>query len=425
MDITEIFKRQRYRFTMLGIGLGMGVSFPLVMGPFLGLKAQQIGLFAMPCVAAGLIVGYLNFYVGRRLLIGPLRKMHDTALRARQGDFSLTLTKNNLEEIEQVMEDMTYIYGEMQRFIRLISLATQKINDSMAFISEFSSSLEENTQRVAGDIQGIAGSAEQQADSVYRVSGNAELMTKRWESVFGNIREASEKLNQESASISRKGNEAIQNLVKEIESILSSVQDSVRGVSELDAESQQIDQILAVISDLATQTNLLALNAAIEAARAGEQGRGFAVVAEEVRKLAEQSAEAVKQIGDIVKHIHGKIELLVQSMKQNARGVETGKGVASQIDQFLGDVVRSIDTQVGQMNKIDQETFTIQKIKDDVMTEVQRIAKMAKENAQASQRMNAAAQSQVDSMTHASESVQALEEAIGHLQELSQHYKSA
>jgi|GEM_PF-6709086 len=420
------FDRHRYRIVMLGMGLAIGLAFPIAVGPLLQLKADQILLLYPFCIAAGLLVGYLNYVVGRRLLIGPLRALHLAAARAQDGDFrGIAPGQQPLHEIRQVFDDATSVFQQMRQFIDHIALATQKINDSMASISEFSSTLEETSQKVVTDVDQITAGASQQADRVDRVNRNAERMTQRWEAVFRDIRRASGELTQESQSVSRRGNDAIQNLVREIESILASVRDSVRGVTELDAESQQIDQILSVISDLASQTNLLALNAAIEAARAGEQGRGFAVVAEEVRKLAEQSSEAVKQIGDIVKHIHGKIEVLVRAMKTNAYSVEAGKAVASQVDQFLAEVVKSIATQVKTMSRIDQDSEAIQAIKVEVMTDVQHIAAMARENAQAAGRMHAAAREQAESVQHAAQSIKILEEAIEHLQDLSAKYESA
>ena len=103
---------------------------------------------------------------------------------------------------------------------------------------------------------------------------------------------------------------------------MTKVNDSIQGLGEL---STKIGNITDVITGIVDQTNLLALNAAIEAARAGDQGRGFAVVAEEVRKLAEQSAEAAKEIGQMITQIQSGVDVAIKSMDQSS--IEVGEGV--------------------------------------------------------------------------------------------------
>ncbi|NIU60659.1 MAG: methyl-accepting chemotaxis protein, partial [Pseudomonas stutzeri] len=124
--------------------------------------------------------------------------------------------------------------------------------------------------------------------------------------------------------LSRQGGEIVAAVVEEISQIAVSVSDSARTVAELGERSGQISAIVGVIGDIAAQTNLLALNAAIEAARAGEQGRGFAVVADEVRKLAERTANSTKEIAQMVAAIQEGTEGAVQGMEQGVAKVNEG-----------------------------------------------------------------------------------------------------
>ena len=134
------------------------------------------------------------------------------------------------------------------------------------------------------------------------------------------------------------GNKAVDTAIGQMISIWKTVDNSAQVVAELGERSKEIEQIVEAISGIASQTNLLALNAAIEAARAGEQGRGFAVVAEEVRKLAEQSQEAAKQIAKLISDIQGKTGEAVTAMVNGTQEVRRGTEVVDQAGRAFKDI---------------------------------------------------------------------------------------
>ena len=144
----------------------------------------------------------------------------------------------------------------------------------------------------------------------------------------------------ETAQTARRGGTIVEDTLAHMRSIAGSVRETAQKVQELGSRSDQIGKIVGVIDDIADQTNLLALNAAIEAARAGEQGRGFAVVADEVRKLAERTTKATKEIAEMIQSVQtetrGAVEKMQSGTQQVEKGVEVTAKAGSSLKQIIG-----------------------------------------------------------------------------------------
>jgi methyl-accepting chemotaxis protein len=151
-----------------------------------------------------------------------------------------------------------------------------------------------------------------------------------------------------SAESGRKGGELADGTLSTMNSIASSTSNAAGRILELGKSSEKIGNIVAVITDIAGQTNLLALNAAIEAARAGEQGRGFAVVAGEVRRLAERTASATKEIADMIQTIQTETKVAVAAIEEGQREVEEGVRKTGETGQALQEIIGMSD-QLGHM----------------------------------------------------------------------------
>jgi methyl-accepting chemotaxis protein len=166
-----------------------------------------------------------------------------------------------------------------------------------------------------------------------------------------NNAEASAEAARRALDAAEQGNRAVRDTLDGMQRIRSSVQATARKIKSLGDRSLEISEIINVINDITEQTNLLALNAAIEAARAGEAGRGFAVVADEVRKLAEHSRTATKDIAALIKAIQAETNEAVVVMEEGTKEVEIGTGLADQ----AGKALEAISSVVRQSAELVQE----------------------------------------------------------------------
>jgi methyl-accepting chemotaxis protein len=167
---------------------------------------------------------------------------------------------------------------------------------------------------------------------------------------------------------------------------------SAETVKELGKSSDQIGEIVSVIDDIADQTNLLALNAAIEAARAGEQGRGFAVVADEVRKLAERTTKATKEIAQMIKKIQTDTEGAVESMEQGTKEVESGIYLADKAGESLKDIVSISQKVTDMVSQIAVASEQQSSASEQISKNVEAISAVTSETASGTQQVARAAE---------------------------------
>ncbi|WP_342453800.1 methyl-accepting chemotaxis protein [Ammoniphilus resinae] len=161
------------------------------------------------------------------------------------------------------------------------------------------------------------------------------------------------------------GNEIVSQSVEQMNYIDTSSNAMKEIIQVLGQKSEQIGNVISIITTIAEQTNLLALNAAIEAARAGEHGRGFAVVAEEVRKLAEESSQSGGKVNELIKDIQQEIRKTVEAMGENNQAIEKGITLANQAGKAFEEITIEVDDVSNQIQRI---SIAIQQINTKMAT---------------------------------------------------------
>jgi twitching motility protein PilJ len=214
----------------------------------------------------------------------------------------------------------------IQRFAQLMT----QVREGAERVNKSAGMLRENANQ-------MAGTAKQQADESVKTLGAVEQLASSMRQVSKTAGASSESAKQV-LQATEQGRVAVQETVQDMQSIRSSVQRMSKQVKGLGDRSVEISQIVSTIRDIANQTNLLALNAAIEAAGAGEAGARFAVVADQVRKLAESSTQATREIADLVKMIQTETQVAVVAMEQETQAVEAGSASALRTGEVFNEI---------------------------------------------------------------------------------------
>ena len=351
-----------------------------------------------------------------RTITKPLQAMVNLCHELAKGNFMETERHvKQKDELGQLADALTNMRTNVRNVLKHVNESAEQVAASS---EELTASAEQSSQavnQVAAAITGVAEGATKQLAAANDTSAVVEQMSAGIQQIAANTNQVATHSAQ-AAEKAGAGGEAADKAVNQMGSIETSSRVVAEAIIKLNDKSKEIGNIVSTISGIAGQTNLLALNAAIEAARAGEQGRGFAVVAEEVRKLAEDSQEAAKQIADIIGEIQGDTGKAVNAMESGAQEVKRGtemvtaagaafKEIAGLVLQ-VSDQVREISAAIQQMASGTQQ----------IVTSVKEIDSLSKAAAGETQTVSAATEEQSASMEEIASSSQALAKLAQDLQ---------
>ena len=260
------------------------------------------------------------------IIVKPMQKLEQTATRVAEGKIGedVDMPKTN-DEIRSVAEAFQLMLVNLRGMVEGIDNNFQKTNDTIRHLSKQTAAARAEASNIASTVGQISRGADASASAVQETVEAIEDVKDLAGEVNNLAVNSAEKSHVIIQNLSNT-TDSIQGLVAGIKHIASGNEQALQSIQELETNAQQVGRIIGLVGDIAAQTNLLALNASIEAARAGEHGKGFAVVAEEVRKLADESANAVQGITDLIQTIqfnNEKEQQIFCSMVQKYSPVES------------------------------------------------------------------------------------------------------
>jgi methyl-accepting chemotaxis protein len=249
--------------------------------------------------------------------------------------------------------------------------------------------------RAARDLTSSSNTSAQaamtQSEAASGMAAAVEELSVSIDQVGEHANEASS-VSRESGELSAQGGSVIHAAANEIGHIAEAVQGSAKTIRELESYSTEISTIVGVIKEIADQTNLLALNAAIEAARAGEQGRGFAVVADEVRKLAERTANSTQQITGMIDKVQSGARRAVEEMEASVKRVSDGVELAHQAGNSISSIQSSSERVMHAVTDINHALMEQSIAAREIAQNVERVAQMTEQGSHASRQASGVAE---------------------------------
>ena len=297
------------------------------------------------------------------------------------------------DEIGMIGEDLNLMIKNLYHLIKEVATSAEQLAASSEQLTASAEQAAQASNQVASTIGDVANGMDRQLTSVEETSAVIKEIATGIQQVAVNSNDVASTTNK-TASASAEGGRAVDGAIRQMYIIEQTVEKSATVVAKLGERSQEIGQIVEVISGIAGQTNLLALNAAIEAARAGEQGRGFAVVAEEVRKLAEQSEGAAKKIALLIREVQIDTDKAVIAMNEGNQEVKIGaKAVASAGKSFgeIADLIADVSNQVNQISSASQQMASGSQ---EIVSSIHNISHISKETASQTQTVSATTEEQ-------------------------------
>jgi len=366
-------------------------------------------------VIAALVAVGLGFFLSTSISKG-VNIINRALKQIADGDLTAEVNVTSSDEIGEMGKSCTEMIASLRQLIGSVTKVAGSVAGASEQLSKAAEQAGQATQQVASTSQQVAKGAGEQSTTLQQATQGMEQLSKAIDQVSSGAQEQSkgiernvEIVNQVSAAVNQvatnaqgaaegsknasqsaqKGAEMASQTVEGMGKVRDTMGVASAKVTGLGERSEEIGKIVATIDDIAAQTNLLALNAAIEAARAGEQGRGFAVVADEVRKLAERSSGATKEIADLITGIQTGVTEAMKAMEDGNKEVDNGYKLATDAGESLDDILKQAEEVGKQVEQISGAAEQLSASSTEMVKVTDGISSVVEQNTAATEQMAA------------------------------------
>ena len=370
-----------------------------------------------------ILLGVVLAIIISRSISKPVRLAADAIQKVSQGDLRIeSLKVKNKDEVGDLVQSFNTMVQDLREVVGKIHGSS---SDVAASSGELAASAEESTaasEQVSKMTQSSAEGNEQQMQQYKELTDSVSEMNVGMHQIATNS-EVMLKLTENTGSLTKKGEEFIEHVVGQMNLIQSSVSKASHSIYSLSERSNEISEIIEIITGVAEQTNLLALNAAIEAARAGEHGKGFAVVADEVKKLAEESKRSAGQITEMINQIQMETKDSVQMMDEESRQVVQGLKETDEANQAFRLISQSMKEVSDKVVEVSASVEQMMAASNQILENVTKLKLISEKNAENSQESAAATQEQFAALEEVASSAQFLSQMAEDLEIIVSKFK--
>lgn len=375
-------------------------------------KQLRTSILIISSIVLVVVAVVLYFLIGK--LLKPIARLRSLMDEVSAGDLTVQSDIKTKDEIGQLSDNFNDMISNMHTIISVVNRSADNVRTNSESLSAVAEETNASSSEVAHAVNEIAHGASKSAEDAETVSERADELGRQ----INGITERAVSMNEiavRTEDMNANGQTQMAQLQETFQSSGMNLKTMNEAIITLSGKVKAIGGVMDTITDISSQTNLLALNASIEAARAGEHGKGFAVVAEEVRKLAEQSARATKDVQVTVQQLQEESRLVTAQMEETITTFRDQGLVVQETETTFGDLSALMEDMQTSIHSITEEIETVARHKEEVASTIQTMAATSQETAAACEEVSASTEEQlraIQSVTDAAETLTNLSEEL-------------